>query len=137
MIKIKYLPVVLLITLAFLLLSIFNYKKCYAKININPTAQAEYDAQKDISKAKWFMAGLFGSVVGLVISTQSTPDIPEARFTGKAEDYIDEYKIAYVREMKSLQTKYSAYGCGAESVGTGRVGFLRLTPASTVARELF
>jgi uncharacterized membrane protein YgcG len=76
-----------------------------AKVN------AESAANRDVSKACWFGAGMtiIGSGVALMWHS-SSPD-PVA-FAGKSPEYIRAYSDAYNSRVKKIQTFYSCLGCG-------------------------
>jgi uncharacterized membrane protein YgcG len=85
-----------------------------AKVN------AESAANRDVSKACWFGAGL--TIVGggaALIWHSSSPD-PLA-FAGKSPEYIRAYTDAYNARVKKIQSIYSCLGCGTTLTMAGCV----------------
>jgi hypothetical protein len=73
-------------------------------------ANAESAANRDVSKACWFGAGM--TIVGsgaALIWHSSSPD-PVA-FAGKSPEYIRAYSDAYNSRVKKIQSFYSCLGC--------------------------
>jgi hypothetical protein len=79
--------------------------------NYMAKANAERAANRDVSKACWFGAGMtiVGSGVALMWHS-SSPD--PAAFVGKSPEYIRIYSDAYSSRVKKIQTFYSCLGCG-------------------------
>jgi len=81
-------------------------------------ANAERAANRDVSKACWFGAGM--TIIGggaALIWHSSSPD-PLA-FAGKSPEYIRAYSDAYSSRVKKIQSIYSCLGCATTLTMTG------------------
>ncbi|MDI6703447.1 MAG: hypothetical protein QME40_02075 [bacterium] len=81
-------------------------------IIVKAAQDGERDAEAEVNKGIWFIAGCLGGVPGLIVSYVYTPTPPSARLIGKSPEYVAAYSDAYIRKAKKIQTDMALTGCG-------------------------
>ena len=72
---------------------------------------AERDAQNDVNKGLWFLAGCLGNIPGIIVAYAVEPTPPATRLLGKSPEYVAFYTDAYREKAKKLQTNSAWGGC--------------------------
>ena len=72
---------------------------------------AERDAQNDVNKGLWFLAGCLGNIPGIIVAYAVEPTPPATRLLGKSPEYVAFYTDAYKEKAKKLQTNSAWGGC--------------------------
>jgi hypothetical protein len=73
-------------------------------------AQAEADAQEDVSGTVYGIGGFLCGIFGWLAATLSSPDVPAARLVGKSSNYVSIYTEAYKSKAKSIRTTAACTG---------------------------
>lgn len=71
---------------------------------------ADKDAQTDVSKFLWFLVGLAGNIIGVLIATIYQPTPPATRLYENSQEYIAFYTDTYKFKAKCIQRNYAAVG---------------------------
>ena len=71
---------------------------------------AEQDAESDAKKVRWFLIGLFGNIVGILIASIYEPAPPASRLLGESPEYAAMYTDSYRAKSRSVQTRLSLIG---------------------------
>jgi hypothetical protein len=77
----------------------------------DPLPVARRKAARDVNKVLWLGVGCCAGPGGILIGYVAAPSPPATAFIGKSPEYVDTYTAAYKAKAKSLQAKYSLYGC--------------------------
>ena len=72
---------------------------------------AETDAQNDVNKIIWLVAGLALNLIGILIAYIYQPPPPETRFFDKSDEFRLFYTEAYKSKARSIQLTYTLIGC--------------------------
>lgn len=88
-----------------------------AQENSTATADAIADAERDMNKTSWFMAGCFLNIIGVAAAQMRTPSVPAERLIGKSPEYVAVYTVRYQERLSKLQMNYALSGCALGSVG--------------------
>lgn len=106
-----FLKICYIVCLSLILVLSIQVQAQETQVDYMAKANAESAANRDVSKACWFGAGMtiIGSGAALIWHS-SSPD-PVA-FAGKSPEYIRAYSDAYNSRVKKIQTIYSCLGCG-------------------------
>lgn len=72
---------------------------------------AETDAQNDVNKIIWLVAGVALNLIGILIAYIYQPPPPATRFFDKSEEFRLFYTEAYKNKARSIQLTYSIIGC--------------------------
>lgn len=72
---------------------------------------AEMDAQHDVNKIIWLVAGLALNLIGILIAYIYQPPPPETRFFDKSDEFRLFYTEAYKSKARSIQLTYTLIGC--------------------------
>lgn len=72
---------------------------------------AETDAQNDVNKIIWLVAGLALNLIGILIAYIYQPSPPATRLFDKSEEFRLFYTEAYKNKARSIQLIYSIIGC--------------------------
>ena len=75
-------------------------------------SEAEKAANREVSRACWFGAGMTVIGTGIALMWHSSSPDPAA-FAGRPPEYIRAYTDAYKSRVRRIQTMYSCIGCGA------------------------
>ena len=78
---------------------------------------AEQDAQTDTNKLIWFIAGLIGNFIGILIAYIYQPEPRASQFLEKSEEYKAFYKDTYKIKARSIQLTYALIGVGVLVAG--------------------
>ena len=97
--------VVLVFNMPFLILAQQN------PIEVEAVVKAAADAESDVNKTSWFMAGCFMNIIGVLIARTNTAPVPAERFVGKSPEYIALYTLSYQAERSKILTKSAIQGC--------------------------
>ncbi|MEW6455799.1 MAG: hypothetical protein AB1410_03675 [Acidobacteriota bacterium] len=73
--------------------------------------EAEKQAEMDANKWTFFVLGLIGTAVTLLIVNFIEPKPPQSSLLGKSQEYVAAYTDAYVRKVKNIRLNYTLYGC--------------------------
>ncbi|MBI3194993.1 MAG: hypothetical protein HYZ34_11105 [Ignavibacteriae bacterium] len=73
-------------------------------------AQAEADAQEDVSGAVYGIGGFLCGIFGWLAATLSSPEVPAVRLIGKSSNYVSIYSEAYKSKAKSIRTTAACTG---------------------------
>ena len=71
---------------------------------------AQEDAKTDTNKLIWFIAGLIGNFIGILIAYIYQPEPRASQFLEKPEEYTAFYKDAYKVKVRSIQLTYASIG---------------------------
>ena len=71
---------------------------------------AEQDAESDAKKIRWFVIGLFGNIMGVLIASIYEPAPPASRLLGESPEYVATYTDSYRAKSRSVQTRLSVMG---------------------------
>ena len=85
-------------------------KPVQASTSARAIQDARNDAEREINKELWFMAGCCLSGVGYTIAFLTTPELPVQRFMGQPPEYVFFYLQEYERKTKRLQAYYTFWG---------------------------
>lgn len=94
-------------------------------------ADAQRQAQADISGSTWFILGCLFGVIPYIISLQE-PNPPATQLLGKSPEYIAMYTDCYRKEGKHIKSKNALTGC---LIGTGVTIVLYVILLSAAASE--
>ena len=72
--------------------------------------RAEQDAESDAKKVRWFLIGLFGNIIGILIASIYEPTPPASRLLEKSPEYVAEYTDSYKAKSRSVQLRQSVIG---------------------------
>ncbi len=97
--------VVLVFNLPYLTLAQQNPIEAEAKV------KAVADAESDVNRTSWFMAGCFMNIIGVLIARTNITPVPAERFVGKSPEYIAIYTLNYQTERSKILTKSAVQGC--------------------------
>ena len=76
-------------------------------------ADAESDAEQNVSSLKWGFGGFACGVFGVAYAyLAATPTIPSGALLGKTPTYIETYTQVYSQHAKQRRLKAAAIGCG-------------------------
>ena len=77
------------------------------------------DAKADVNGRSWFLRGciinffvpIFGGLAVMSYVYEYEPIIPNYRFVGKSEEYINAYTISYKETVRKIQVNKVSQGC--------------------------
>ena len=72
--------------------------------------RAEQDAESDAKKVRWFLIGLFGNIIGILIASIYEPTPPASRLLEKSPEYVAAYTDSYKAKSRSVQLRQSVIG---------------------------
>ncbi len=72
--------------------------------------RAEQDAESDAKKVRWFLIGLFGNIIGILIASIYEPTPPASRLLEKSPEYVAGYTDSYKAKSRSVQLRQSVIG---------------------------
>ncbi len=98
----------------------------------NAVADAERQAQLDANQWTFFVLGIVGTTLTLLIVAIMDFKPPQSAILGKSPEYAAAYSDAYSRKIKSIRLNYTIYGC-LTGVGAWALLYLALFAAASSA----
>lgn len=84
----------------------------------------EQAARANVNGTLWFVAGCFGTWLGVIAAYVYQPTPPATQLLGKTPEYVAAYTDAYKAAAKQAQTSKAWMGCIANVVVSVVVGVL-------------
>ena len=72
--------------------------------------KAGQDAESDAKKFRWFIIGLFGNILGILIASIYEPTPPASRLLGESPEYAAMYIDSYKAKSRNVQVRLSVMG---------------------------
>ena len=93
-------------------------------IEIEAREQAIADAERDVNRQSWFLAGCVLTIIGVLIAQMNNPVVPAERLIGKSPAYTDTYISHYQAKCGEIQRSSALAGCLFSTLAISVVGAL-------------